>query len=207
MTTATQIVLTEAQIAALDDGKLITIPADWEEFMEFLPTTRYKAEFINNEIIIMGLAILVHEWVVTHISYLLKLLYQGRTDMMVLGSNLGVSRPEKSYFNPDITVIKGQPNFYESSKAIVKNPYLVVEIISEGTANYDWNTKMPRYQRIESLQEIVIIDPIEKSVSVISRTADPKVWTMTNYDQPTETVLIDGNALMLNAFFEGIPQF
>lgn len=207
MTTATQIVLTEAQIAALDDGKLITIPADWEEFMEFLPTTRYKAEFINNEIIIMGLAILIHEWVVIHVSYLLKLLYQGRTDMMVLGSNLGVSRPEKSYFNPDITVIKGQPNFYESSKAIVKNPYLVVEIISEGTANYDWNTKMPRYQRIESLQEIVIIDPIEKSVSVISRTADPKVWTMTNYDQPTETVLIDGNTLMLNAFFEGMPQF
>ncbi|MFN8346691.1 MAG: Uma2 family endonuclease [Spirosomataceae bacterium] len=205
MTTATQIVLNEEQKAAIEAGKPLIISASWEEFMEFLPTTSYKAEFVNNEIIIMGLAKFLHEWLVIRIGFILSNFYQGQLNVFVLGSNLGVARPEKSYFNPDVTVVKGMPDFYRDSESIIKNPYLVIEVLSTGTANYDWETKLPRYQRIDTMQEIVMIDPFEKIITVISRTAEAKVWTMTIYDQPTDTIVLDGNTLPLSSFFEGMP--
>ena len=206
MTTATQIVLNEEQKAAIEAGKPLIISASWEEFMDFLPTTPYKVEFVNNEIIIMGLAKFLHEWLVGHIIWILKNFYQGQSNVFVLGSNLGVSRPEKSFFNPDVTVVKGLPDFYRNSESIIKNPHLVVEVLSTGTANYDWETKLPRYQRMDTMQEIVMIDPFEKVITVISRTAEAKVWTMTIYDQPTDTVVIDGNTLPVASFFEGMPE-
>ena len=206
MPTATQIVLNEEQKAAIEAGKPLIISASWEEFMDFLPTTPYKVEFVNNEIIIMGLAKFLHEWLVGHIIWILKNFYQGQSNVFVLGSNLGVSRPEKSFFNPDVTVVKGLPDFYRNSESIIKNPHLVVEVLSTGTANYDWETKLPRYQRMDTMQEIVMIDPFEKVITVISRTAEAKVWTMTIYDQPTDTVVIDGNTLPVASFFEGMPK-
>lgn len=205
MTTATQIVLNEEQKAAIEAGKPLIISASWEEFMDFLPTTSYKVEFVNNEIIIMGLAKFIHEWLVSHIIWILKNFYQGQPNVFVLGSNLGVSRPEKSFFNPDVAVVKGMPDFYRNSKSIVKNPHLVVEVLSESTSNYDWESKLPRYQQIDTMQEIVMIDPFEKVITVISRTAEAKVWTMTIYDQPTDTIIIDSNILPLPSFFEGMP--
>ena len=50
-----------------------------------------------------------------------------------------------------------------------------------------------------------MIDPFEKAITVISRTTEVKVWTMTIYDQLTDTVIIDGNTLPLSSFFEGMP--
>jgi Uma2 family endonuclease len=183
-----------------------SISASWEEFMDFLPTTPYKAEFANNEIIIIGLAKFLHEWLVSRICWILINFYESQSNVFVLGSNLGVSRPEKSFFNPDVTVVKGTPDFYRKSESIIKNPHLVVEVLSTGTANYDWETKLPRYQRMDTMQEIVMIDPFEKVITVISRTAEAKVWTMTIYDQPTDTIVIDGNTLPLSFFFEGMPE-
>jgi Uma2 family endonuclease len=206
MTTAMQIVLNEEQKAAIEAGKPLVISASWEEFMDFLPTTPYKAEFANNEIIIIGLAKFLHEWLVSRICWILINFYESQSNVFVLGSNLGVSRPEKSFFNPDVTVVKGTPDFYRKSESIIKNPHLVVEVLSTGTANYDWETKLPRYQRMDTMQEIVMIDPFEKVITVISRTAEAKVWTMTIYDQPTDTIVIDGNTLPLSFFFEGMPE-
>ncbi|MEZ4904205.1 MAG: Uma2 family endonuclease [Spirosomataceae bacterium] len=207
MTTTTQITLEEVQKATLDEGKVVVMPASWEEFVEFLPTTHYKVEFINNQIVIMGLAKLIHEWLVMHIGFILKTLYANQENVLVLGSNLGVSRPEKSFFNPDITIIKGKPDFYKDSKSIITNPCLVVEILSERTVSYDWETKLPRYQKIETIQEIILIDLHEKVITTINRTADSKVWTMSIYDQDTDTVVIDGHTFPHPYFFQGMPVF
>jgi Uma2 family endonuclease len=205
MTTATIIALSEEQQAVIKAGRPVIIPASWEEFMDFLPTTPYKAEFVNNEIIIMGLAKFLHEWLVMRIGFILSNFYQGKPNVFVLGSNLGISHPEKSFFNPDVTVVKGTPEFYRNSESIINNPHLVVEILSESTSKYDWESKMPRYQQMKSIQEIILINPKDKTIHVISRTAEAKVWTMTIYDQLTDTVVIDGNTLPLSSFFEGMP--
>jgi Uma2 family endonuclease len=104
-------------------------------------------------------------------------------------------------------VVKESPEFYRSSKAIIKNPFMVVEVLSDSTANYDWKVKLMRYQNMESMQQIVFIDPDDVCVTVSSRSTEPNVWTMITYYNPTDMVTIDGHTFPLSHFFEGMPTF
>jgi Uma2 family endonuclease len=69
----------------------------------------------------------------------------------------GVVRPDRadSYYIPDIAVTC-QPN--EPGRQAMVDPILIVEILSPSTERSDRRLKMPAYQRIESVREILLID-------------------------------------------------
>ena len=62
-----KIVLDETQIAKLENGGIVVIPATWDEFWDFLEETNYKSEYCNGKIIIMGLAAAIHEFIVGYL--------------------------------------------------------------------------------------------------------------------------------------------
>ena len=203
----TQIQLTEAQQEAHLRGEIVRISATWDEFLDFLETTNYRAEYTNHEIIIMGLAKALHEWLVIRIATLLSNLYLGE-NFFVYGSNIGIQSPAKPrYHNADVTVIEGKADFYGNSKSIITNPYLIVEVLSEGTKEYDLNEKLEDYQRMTSLQHLVYVDGSTKSIKTYSRTADPRAWLMTFYEEPEDVVLLDKFTVKLSAIFANMPSF
>lgn len=202
-----QIELTEKQLARLHAGKVVSIPATEEEFLEFWPQTPYKAEYHNNHIIIMGLAAFIHEVLVIRVAMLLSGLYSYQKGFFVAGSNVGLKVPlKKGYYNPDVTVVQGKPAYQGNSRAIITNPYILVEVLSESTAHYDLYEKLPRYQRLTSLSIVLFVDYFEKAVLVAQPTATPKVWTMTTYDQPDDLVAIEGQTIPLAEFFANLPE-
>src|SRR6266436_10415009 len=69
----------------------------------------------------------------------------------------GVVRPDRadSYYVPDIAVTC-QPN--EPSRQTMVDPILIVEILSPSTERSDRRVKLPAYQKIESVREILLID-------------------------------------------------
>src|SRR5258708_15982969 len=69
----------------------------------------------------------------------------------------GVVRPDRadSYYIPDIAVTC-RPN--EPGRQAMLDPILIVEILSPSTERKDRRLNMPAYQRIESVQEILLID-------------------------------------------------
>ena len=71
-----KIVLSEIQIQKIEQGGIVTIEATWDEFMDFLEETIYKAEYNNGKIIIMGLASAIHEFIVSYMTTLLVTHYQ-----------------------------------------------------------------------------------------------------------------------------------
>ena len=84
-----KIALSESQIQKIENGGFVTIEASWDEFMDFLEETTYRAEYSNGRIIIMGLASAIHELLVSYLNYLLIDHYQFN-GFIVFGSNLGV---------------------------------------------------------------------------------------------------------------------
>lgn len=60
---------------------------------------------------------------------------------------------------PDVMVVKGTLAFKENSTAIIKNPYIVVEVLSPVTSDYDLSSKLPEYKQLESLQQIIYVNP------------------------------------------------
>jgi Uma2 family endonuclease len=80
----------------------------------------------------------------------------------------GVVRPDRadSYYVPDIAVTC-KPN--EPGRQAMLDPILIVEILSPSTEHTDRRLKMPVYQTIESVREILLIDADSHHAEVYRR--------------------------------------
>ena len=79
-------------------------------------------------------------------------------DCKVVNSDMLIHLPEcKKYVYHDLIVICGNPEFAEKRKArseAIMNPQIVVEVLSNGTAEYDIGEKMIYYLKLKSLKTI-----------------------------------------------------
>jgi Uma2 family endonuclease len=83
----------------------------------------------------------------------------------------GVIRPDRadSYFVADIAATC-TPN--ERGRQEIKNPILIVEILSPGTERHDRQGKVPVYRGIESVEEILLVDSESIYAEVLRREGD-----------------------------------
>jgi Uma2 family endonuclease len=72
---------------------------------------------------------------------------------------------------PDVTVICGTAERDPESPTHVTNPKLVVEVLSPGTAAYDRGEKLAHYQRVPSLEAVVLFDHAKSRVELFTREA------------------------------------
>jgi Uma2 family endonuclease len=200
-----KIALSESQIQKIEQGGVLRIDATWDEFMDFLEETTYKAEYCNGKVRISVLESATHEFLVSLMISFLVNHYQFN-GFKVFGSRLCV-KIDDSFFNPDVTVVKGKLEFYNQSSAIILNPYLVVEVLSEGTYQYDLNEKLYKYQSMKSIHEVIFVDRFDKVVVKFQKTENRKVWTETIYDEENPDILIDTMAVKLNDIFDKIEAF
>ena len=61
------------------------------------------------------------------------------------------------YYYPDAFVLCGKPAYDGERKDIVKNPTLIIEVLSDSTEYYDRGEKFFNYRTIPSLREYVLI--------------------------------------------------
>lgn len=79
---------------------------------------------------------------------------------------------------PDVTVVCGPPELDPESAVTVVNPIVLIEMLSQSTAEYDRIEKLEHYKQIPSLREVVLVDYKERLVEVWSRREDGR-WTRT----------------------------
>jgi len=65
---------------------------------------------------------------------------------------------ERRFVYPDMSVICGEPETSEYYKDALINPIVIVEVLSDSTANYDRGEKFFLYRKIETLQEYILIE-------------------------------------------------
>ena len=77
----------------------------------------------------------------------------------------------RAYTYPDVVIVCGKPEYLDPDAAIpsLANPTVIIEILSESTADYDRIGKFMRYRSIETLQEYVLIDSRQMAVEVFTR--------------------------------------
>ena len=61
-----------------------------------------------------------------------------------------------SYFYPDVFVTCAEAD--RASRLVMREPVLVIEVLSPGTAAFDRGDKFAHYRQIASLQEIALVD-------------------------------------------------
>ncbi|MEO8183956.1 MAG: Uma2 family endonuclease [Deltaproteobacteria bacterium] len=73
---------------------------------------------------------------------------------------------------PDVTVVCGPYETDPQDKNTIVNPRVLVEIMSDSTEDYDRGEKLESYQRIGSLDAIVLVAHREQLLEVFERQSD-----------------------------------
>lgn len=117
-------------------------------------------------------------------------------------SDLAVRIPAGNIRRPDVTVECGKG---EARDMAVKEPRVVVEVLSPSTMNFDRFTKLPEYQTVETLTHVILVDTEAPRVDVITRRHDGQ-WTPRQHVGLEEVIELSniGARLNLADVFEGI---
>lgn len=59
---------------------------------------------------------------------------------------------------------------------------------------------------METLQEIVFVDPFDQEVIVVRRTEQADVWIETAYSSPDQLINMDGFQILVSEIFANLPK-
>ena len=137
-----------------------------EEYVELIKTTEEKIEYFDGELFSMAGGKFAHSAIASNVQFALSQRFVKRL-CRVFSGDLALKVPAAPPFRfPDVSVVCGEPmveNLYGID--LLVNPILIVEVLSDSTADYDLGKKFLAYQSIESFREYLAI--AQKHVHVI----------------------------------------
>ena len=109
----------------------------------------------------------------------------------------------RDYFETDVTV-SCEPQS-DHHRGIVQEPLLIVEVLSPGTDRDDVFIKLPAYQRIASVQEILYVETERVGATVYRRAEDG--WLTIEHTAADARLQLDtvGLDIALGSLYHGIP--
>ena len=128
-----------------------------EEYLALEREAEFKSEYIDGYIVAMAGASEPHNLRVTNTVRELSIQLKGR-DCRVYSNDMRVDLRERKLFAyPDVVVVCGEPQFADDRRDNLRNPVVIIEVLSQLTESYDRGLKFIKYRRIESLKEYVLV--------------------------------------------------
>jgi Uma2 family endonuclease len=167
-----------------------------EEYLDLEAIADYKSEYRDGEIIPMTGGSINHNRIIRNLSKLFDLGLEGQPfETFMSDLRLWISR-YRLHTYPDLMVITGEPEFYQERRDTVTNPFLITEVLSKSTMNYDKGEKFDYYRSIPSLKEYILVDQYQVYVEHFSKTADNK-WLLTEYESVEDCLVLSSLNLQI----------
>jgi Uma2 family endonuclease len=180
--------------------KLLTV----EEFLDSCPNDQRHYQLIDGVIVAMAPPAIPHQIVAANLTIEIGLAVRHNRPDCTTRSQAGVA-PQgllgRNHFETDITVTCEGAGF----KGIAAEPVLIVEVQSPSTERDDHFVKLPQYQAIPSLIEILYIESERVAATVYRRQADG--WDtieISGADARLQLATI-GLDIPLGAVYRGVP--
>jgi len=189
----------------------LRVAASWDEYLELAELIPYAIDYFNGEIISMSQATDLHEQLITQLATLFNNLLDDQPDYRVLGSNVKICVLEGgAEFNADLSVIRGASDFVTLASGRVstvrlKNPEIVVEVLSKSTKAYDQSDKLDQYRLIPSLKHILFVSQETIFARVYSRLDQPNEWLDIDYHNLDDIVRLGSLELPLRTIYRKTP--
>ena len=132
---------------------------------------------------------------------------QGR-GCRVYSSDLRVMIDETGlYAYPDLTVVCGKADLAPTRPVTLRNPVVLVEVLSDTTEGIDRGAKAAHYRRRASVAAILYVSTTERSVELQSRN-DDGTWTLREVGGAGAELQLAclGVQLPLDAIWEGFDD-
>lgn len=154
-----------------------------EEYITQERESGIKYEYHNGDIFALAGGTLNHGLLCGNAySELRNALKEKESDCKPLSSEVKLSLgSENSFVYPDAMVICGDIERSGVDKNAVRNPILIVEVLSKSTSNYDRGDKFYLYRQIPSLQEYVLIEQDKMQVEVFYKKPGTDSWKISRF--------------------------
>lgn len=135
-----------------------------DEFVAWEDRQERKYEFADGSISPFPGGTLRHEVIVANVIVgLHSVLGSGR----VLGSGMKIVTPSSSRY-PDVVVL-AEGHEADPTSTVMREPIVVIEVLSPSTQSVDRGAKLDEYRSIASLEAYVLIDSRKRWVQVVRR--------------------------------------
>ena len=136
-----------------------------------------KSEYYQGEILPMAGASKEHNRIKENVAGEIYIALRGSA-CQSFSSDMRVHLPETSLFAyPDIVIVCGEPQLRNNEFDNLLNPAVLIEILSDGTEDYDRGRKFQRYRKIPTFQEYILINAQAVEVEVW-RKNELGLWTL-----------------------------
>ncbi|MCK5523131.1 MAG: Uma2 family endonuclease [Thiomargarita sp.] len=158
-----------------------------EEYLALECEAEYKSEYFDGEIFAMSGATEKHNLVSGNIFAAIHAQIKKRpckvynNDMRVKVSPTGL------YTYPDVVAICDKPRFDDEQKDTLLNPTVIIEVLSNSTANYDRGEKFKHYRTLDSFIEYLLIAQDECYVEHYVRQTNNQ-WLLSETSDLQETI-------------------
>jgi Uma2 family endonuclease len=153
----------------------LNLPMTAAEFLAWEETQASRHEFVGGEVFAMTGATKAHEAVAGNVYMALRQHLRGSPCSTYMAGTKVQVETASSFFYPDVLVTCSPA--YAADPAIVREPVLVVEVLSPSTAAYDATAKFAAYRQLPSLREYVLIDPQSRRCDVY-RLGGEGLWVL-----------------------------
>jgi len=156
-----------------------------EEYVELERSTNTKYEYHNGEVFAMAGASINHNRlcgnIYVELRYQLKL-KKSRCETFNSDTKINLQAYNNKYLYPDAMVVCGNIKQPENFKDAITNPTLIVEVLSESTADYDRGEKFYKYGSIKTFQEYVLVAQDKPVVEIFYRKPGTETWEINRYE-------------------------
>lgn len=172
------------------------------EYLDFERQADTKHEFRGGEIYAMSGGTLTHARLSAKIIFLLsRSLSQS---CQVFSSDLKIyAATVNEGMYPDVSLLCGEPEFYDGRRDILLNPTVVCEVLSPSTREYDQSLKASFYRAIPSLQTIILLD--SETIYAQRQARHGGGWLLDEWTSPDGVLpIIQDVSVALREIYEGI---
>ena len=175
-----------------------------EEFLDGCPNDQRHYQLIDGVIVAMPPPAVPHQIIAGNLTVDIGLAVRKNLPGCTVRSQAGIA-PQglsgRNHFETDITVTC-EPGGY---KGIAAEPVLIVEIQSPSTERDDHFVKLPHYQSLSSVQEILYVESERVAATVYRRTGE--VWATIELDGEEARLQLTsiGLDIALTALYRGVP--
>lgn len=109
---------------------------------------------------------------------------------------------------PDVTVVCGDPEFLDGRRDVIKNPIVLVEVLSPSTQNYDRGEKATLYRMMPSLREFLLVRQEPVFVEHNRRLPDG-TWQVIVHEAMTDSIRFEsiGCSLPVDEIYFDIERY
>ena len=174
-----------------------------DEFLDWEDGTDTRYELVGGFIVAMAPPMPAHGQLALALGSEIRSRLRARPPCRAYGE-AGIVRPDQNdtCYVADLAVTCDPPG---PQDRLLRNPVLIVEILSRSTAAFDRQTKVADYRRIPSVQEILLIDSESVFAEILRR--DGERWITEIVQGPAATLSLSSVPLSIpmTELYEGIP--